>query len=329
MVLAVVRHTDRQVTLDDIRDARARIADRVHRTPMLSSQTLSGMLGARVLLKAENLQKTGSFKARGATNAVRLLGPEARARGIVTISAGNHAQAVAYAAAPEGLRCVVVMPRTAVPGKVAACRAFGAEVVLHGAGTREAFAHFEDLVAREGLIPVHPFDNPDVIAGAGTVGLEILEDVSDPSLVVVPIGGGGLIGGIATALRGLRSRARIVGVEPAGSSAMRAALNAGRPVVLDRIESIADGLGAPAVSERTLDLARRLVDEVVLTSDDEILQSLRLLLERVKLLVEPAGAAGLAALLGGQVPAASWAGGSIIIVLSGGNADLQRLKEWL
>ncbi|MGQ0548872.1 MAG: threonine ammonia-lyase [Armatimonadota bacterium] len=317
--------SDRPITLDAIRSARARIADRVHRTPMFSSRTLSAMLGARVFLKAENLQKTGSFKPRGATNAVRLLGQQARARGVVTISAGNHAQAVAYAAAPEGLRCVVVMPTSAVPGKVTACRAFGAEVVLHGTTAREAFAHFEDLQRREGLIPVHPFDDPDVIAGAGTVGLEILEDVPGASLVVVPIGGGGLIGGIASALRGMGSRARIVGVEPVGSNAMRAALDAGRPVAIERIDSIADGLGAPAVSTRTLDLARRLVDDVVTVPDADIAAALRLLLERTKLLVEPAGAAGLAALLGGRVRGT----GSIVIVLSGGNADLQRLKEWM
>ena len=313
------------VTLDAIREARARIADRVHRTPMFSSQTLASMLGAPVFLKAENLQKTGSFKPRGATNAVRLLGPEARARGIVTISAGNHAQAVAYAAAPEGLRCVVVMPTSAVASKVAACRAFGAEVVLHGATAGEAFAHFEELQQREGLIPVHPFDDPNVITGAATVGLEIYEDVPDASLVVVPIGGGGLIGGIASALRGLGSHARIVGVEPVGSNAMRAALDAGRPVAVERINSIADGLGAPAVSARTLDLAQRLVDDVITIPDSDIAAAVRLLLERAKLLVEPAGAAGLAALLGGHLRAA----GSVVIVLSGGNADLQRLKEWL
>ncbi len=317
--------SERPITLAKIQAARARIADRVHRTPMFSSETLSRQLGAPVFLKAENLQKTGSFKPRGATNAIRLLGPEARARGIVTISAGNHAQAVAYAAAPEGIRCVVVMPSGAIPSKVAACRAFGAEVVLHGT-TREAFTRFEELQAREGLIPVHPFDNPDVIAGQGTVGLEILEEVPDASLVVVPIGGGGLISGVATALRALNAQVRIVGVEPVGSNAMRAALDAGRPVALDRIDSIADGLGAPAVTARTLEMTQRLVDEVVLVADSDIVAAMRLLLERAKLLVEPAGAAGLAALLGGQV---SGRGGSIVIVLSGGNADLGRLKEWL
>lgn len=291
---------------------------------MFSSQTLSQRLGAPVFLKAENLQKTGSFKPRGATYAVRRLSPESRARGIVTISAGNHAQAVAYAAAAEGIRCVVVMPAAAVQSKVEATRAFGAEIVLHGT-PREAFVRFEELQREQGLVPVHPFDDPDVIAGQGTVGLEIAEDVPDASLVVVPIGGGGLLGGIATALRGLGARTRIVGVEPTGSAAMHTALAAGRPVPLDRIESIADGLGAPAVTERTLHLVQRLVDDVVLVTDAEIVDSMRVLLERLKLLVEPAGAAGLAAVLAGRV---SRSGGSIVVVLSGGNVDLARLKVW-
>jgi threonine ammonia-lyase medium form len=314
-----------RVTIADIRDARARIADRVHRTPMLTSQTLARTAGAPVFLKAENLQKTGSFKPRGATNAIRLLRPEARERGIVTISAGNHAQAVAYAAGPEHIRCVVVMPAGAVQSKVAACRAYGAEVILHGTMS-EAWAMFERLQVEQRLVPVHPFDHPDVIAGQGTVGLEIQEDVPDATLVVVPIGGGGLISGIATALRGLNAPARIVGVEPRGSNAMRAALRVGHPVRLERIDSIADGLGAPAVSDRTLDIVRRHVDDVVEVTDDEILEAMRLLLERAKLLVEPAGAAGVAALLAGRVQPGS---GPVVAVLSGANVDLERLKGWL
>ncbi len=317
--------SDGAPTLADVREARLRIADRVHRTPMLSSRTISARVGATIFLKAENLQKTGSFKVRGATNAVRRLPPEARTRGIVTISAGNHAQAVAYAAAAEGIPCTVVMPAGAVQSKVAATRAFGAEVLLHGT-SREAFGLFEELQQSRGLLPVHPFDDPDVIAGQGTVGLEIAEDVPDASLVVAPIGGGGLIGGVATALRGLGVRARIVGVEPTGSTAMRSALAAGRPVPLDRLDSIADGLAAPSVSRRTLGIAQRLVDEVVLVTDEEIVEAMRFLLERGKLLVEPAGAAGLAAVLGGHVRSQ---GGSAVVVLSGGNVDLDRLKAWL
>jgi threonine dehydratase len=320
-----VEASDRVPTLADVQAARRRIADRVHRTPMLSSQTLTVRMGAPVFLKAENLQKTGSFKARGATNAVRRLPSEARTRGIVTISAGNHAQAVAYAAAAEGIRCTVVMPAAAVQSKVAATRAFGAEVVLHGT-PREAFERFGVLQREEGLVPVHPFDDPDVIAGQGTVGLEIAEDVPDVSLVLVPIGGGGLISGIATALRGLGAQTRIVGIEPVGSTAMRSALDAGRPVALDRLDSIADGLGAPSVSVRTLQIVQRLVDDVVLVTDVEIIQAMRFLLERSKLLVEPAGAAGLAAVLNAHV---LHRGGPIVVVLSGGNVDLDRLKGWL
>ncbi|MCL6553464.1 MAG: pyridoxal-phosphate dependent enzyme [Firmicutes bacterium] len=313
-----------EVTIDAVRAAAARIADRVHRTPLWRSETLSRRVGAPVWLKAENLQKTGSFKARGATNAVRRLPHDARARGIVTISAGNHAQAVAYAAQPEGLRCVVVMPATAAQSKVAACRGYGAEVVLHGT-VADAFAHYEALVRDEGLTPVHPFDHPDVIAGQGTVGLEIAEDLPDAGLVLVPVGGGGLISGIAVALRGVGMGARLVGVEPETSNAMRQALAAGRPVPVTPA-SIADGLGAPAVSARTLEIVRHLVDEVVEVRDDEIVAAIRVLLERTKLLVEPAGAAGLAALLAGRVQAD---GAPVVVVLSGGNVDLERVRTWL
>ncbi len=310
--------------LADVLEARARISDRVHRTPSLSSLTFARQFGVPVFLKAENLQKTGSFKVRGATNAMRRLPAEARARGIVTISAGNHAQAVAYAASAEQVRCVVAMPATAVQAKVDATRAFGAEVVLHGS-MREAFAIYERLQHEQGLVPVHPFDDPDVIAGQGTVGLEIAEDVPDVATVIVPVGGGGLISGIAIALRGLGRPVRIIGVEPLGSAAMHSALAAGRPVRLETLDSIADGLGAPSVSERTLRIVTQSVDGVVLVSDAEILDAMRLLLERVKLLAEPAGAAGLAALLADQVRPS----GPTVVVLSGGNVDLARLRAWL
>ena len=313
------------VTLADVQDARVRIADRVHRTPTFASETLSRRLGVPVVLKAENLQKTGSFKPRGATNAVRQLPQEARSRGVVTFSAGNHAQALAYAAAAEGVKCTVVMPASAVPSKVDACRAYGAEVVLHGT-PREAMAHFQVLQQTRNLVPIHPFDHPHVIAGQGTVGLEIIEDVPDVSLVIVPIGGGGLISGIATALRGLDVPVRIVGVETTGSNAMRAALASGRPVMLDRIDSIADGLNAPSVTDRTLDIVRRYVDEVVEVTDAALIDAMRFAMERLKLVLEPAGAAGLAALLGGHAGRPT---GRVAIVLSGGNVDLTRLKAWL
>jgi threonine dehydratase len=316
---------NRDPTLTDILAARRRIANAVHRTPLVSSQTLSRRLGVPVSFKVETLQKTGSFKARGATNAVRQLSAEQRRRGIVTISAGNHAQAVAFAAGAEGIPCVVVMPAQASQSKADATRGFGAEVILHG-GVHEAFARYESLQRERGLIPLHPFDDPAVIAGQGTVGVEVLEDAPDASLIVVPIGGGGLITGVAVAARGMGSRARIIGVEPEGSAAMRRALDASRPVRLERVESIADGLGAPAVSERTLRLVQALVDDVVLVSDEAIIDAMRWLLERAKLLVEPAGAAGLAAVLTTLEPPTT---GSVVVVLSGGNVDLARLKAWL
>jgi threonine dehydratase len=312
-------------TLADIHAARRRIADRVHRTPALSSRTLTERLRVPVFLKVETFQKTGSFKARGAVNAVRLLPAEDRARGIVTVSAGNHAQAVAYAAASEGIRCVVVMPAHASASKADATRGFGAEVILHGT-VQEAFALFERLQHERGLVPLHPFDDPAVIAGQGTVGLEILEDVPDASLIIVPVGGGGLLSGVAIAVRESGSRARIVGVEPDDSAAMHRARAAGHPVRLERVGSVADGLGAPSVSERTLRIVGGYADDVVLVSDEEILGALRFLLERQKLLVEPAGAAGLAAALA-RVTMPSR--GSLVVVLSGGNVDLARLKTWL
>jgi threonine dehydratase len=312
-------------TLADIRAAARRIGDRVHRTPALSSRTLTERLGVPVHLKAEIFQKTGSFKARGAVNAVRQLSAADRARGIVTISAGNHAQAVAYAAGADGIRCVVVMPAHASTSKADATRGFGAEVILHGT-VHEAFELYERLQTERGLVPVHPFDDPAVIAGQGTVGLEILEDVPDASLIVVPIGGGGLISGIAIAAKESAAAAHIVGVEPEDSAAMYRACAAGEPVRLERVGSIADGLGAPIVTERTLRIVQEYTDGVVLVTDDEIVAALRFLLERQKLLVEPAGAAGLAAALTRLSMPSS---GSVVIVLSGGNVDLSKLKTWL
>jgi threonine dehydratase len=312
-------------TLADIRAARRRIADRVHRTPTFSSRTLTERFGVPTFLKVETFQKTGSFKARGATNAVRLLSAADRARGIVTISAGNHAQAVAYAAGAEGIRCVVVMPAHASTSKADATRGFGAEVILHGT-VHEAFELYERLQHEHGLVPVHPFDDPAVIAGQGTVGLELLEDVPDAALILIPIGGGGLISGVAIAVRESGARARVVGVEPVESAAMYRARAAGHPVRLDHLGSIADGLSAPAVTDRTLGVVRRYVDDIVLVSDDEIVAALRFLLERQKLLVEPAGAAGLAAAFGRLAMPSQ---GSVVVVLSGGNVDLGRLKTWL
>lgn len=312
------------VDIHDIRAAQQHIDGRVHRTPLLGSRTLSERIGAATLLKVEAFQRTGSFKARGVLNRLRHLSAEERERGLVTVSAGNHAQAVAWGAGLEAVRAVVVMPEHASPAKVEACREYGAEVVLHG-DVFGAFARMQELRDAHGYTLVHPFDDPHVIAGQGTVGAELCEDIPDVDLVVVPVGGGGLISGVAVAVRALHPRARIIGVEPAGAPAVRRALDAGAPVRLEEIATIADGLGAPMTGPVALEHIRALVDDIVTIPDDSIVAALRFLLERCKLLVEPAGAAGVAALLDGTIIAS----GRTAIVLSGGNIDLQRLRTFL
>jgi threonine dehydratase len=314
------------IDIRDIREAQRRLEGRVHRTPVLGSRTLSERTGAATLLKVEAFQRTGSFKVRGVLNRLYHLSDGERERGLVTVSAGNHAQAVAYGAGLEGVRAVVVMPEHASPAKVEACRGYGAEIVLHG-DVFAAFARMEELREQHGYTLVHPFDDVHIIAGQGTVGAEVCEDIPDVDLVVVPVGGGGLLSGVATAVRSLRPRARIIGVEPAGAPAVRRALDAGEPVLLERVDTIADGLGAPVTGPNVLEHVRALVDDVVTVDDASIADALRFLLERCKLLVEPAGAAGVAALLAGTVRAP--VGAHVAVILSGGNIDLPRLRTLL
>lgn len=321
------------VSLDEIRAAGDVVAGRLVRTPLLSvSLPVRGALapgreaGTRVWLKAENLQTTGSFKPRGVLNKLRHLTAEQKQRGLITISAGNHAQALAYAAAAEGLRALVVMPEAASATKVAATRGYGAEVVLHGT-TQQALDKMHELREARGLTLVHPYDDALVIAGQGTVGLEILDDLPDVDVVVVPVGGGGLISGIAAAVKQSRPSARVVGVEPEGAPTITEALRAGRPVRLERIATIADGLTAPVAGQLTLAHVQALVDEMVLVSDEEIADGLRAVMRHAKLVAEPAGAAGVAALLAGRVAAAS--GARAAVVVSGGNVDLARIKQVL
>jgi threonine dehydratase len=318
------------VSLEDVQRASAVIAGRVHRTPLLSATLLGRRVrtgaggGVRLYLKAENLQKTGSFKPRGVLNKLRSLRPEEKRRGLITISAGNHAQALAYGAAAEGLRCVVVMPEGASETKVAASRAYGAEVVIHGT-MHQAFEKVEELREARGLTLVHPFDDPFIIAGQGTVGLEILEDLPDVEVVVVPIGGGGLISGIAAAIKQSRPSTRVIGVEPQGAATLTEALRAGKPVRLASVATIADGLTAPIAGAHTLAHVRAFVDEIVLVSEAELSEGVRAVLQHAKLLAEPAGAAGVAALLAGTVAAQS--GARVAAVLSGGNVDVARLRQ--
>jgi threonine ammonia-lyase medium form len=311
------------IDIADIRDAARYLAGRVHHTPVLGSRTLGAPFGGTLLLKVESLQRTGSFKVRGVLNRLRYLSPAERRTGLVTVSAGNHAQAVAFGAGIAGVRATVVMPEHASPAKAAASRGYGADVVLHG-DVFDAFARMEELREQHGYTLIHPFDDPHIIAGQGTVGLELCDDVPDIDLVLVPVGGGGLISGVATAVRALRPGARIVGVEPVGSAAVSRGLAAGHPVRLTASDTIADGLGAPMTGVHALEHVRAMVDELVTVTDDDIAHALRMILERCKLLVEPAGAAGVAALLSGVVQAAP--GARVAAVLSGGNIDLDRLR---
>jgi threonine dehydratase len=314
------------VTLDDVRAAASRIQDAVRRTPLLRSETLSRLCGCDLHLKVESFQRTGSFKFRGALNRIRTLTSEEKRRGVITVSAGNHAQGLACAAALEGVSSVVVMPEAASPSKLEATCSYGAEVVLHGDVT-QIFAKCAEIQARRDLVFVHAFDEPAIIAGAGTAGLEIAEDLPDADVVVAGVGGGGLLSGVAVAVRALRPEACVIGVEPEGAPKMFRSFAEGRPVRLDRIQTIADGLAAPFAGTQTFAHLRALGAGGVLVTDGEIVAAMRLLLERCKLLAEPAGAAAVAALLAGRIPEA--AGRRVVAVLSGGNVDLARLSGWL
>ena len=310
--------------LADLTAVRARIGDRVHQTPLLSATKIGERVGARLHLKCENLQKTGSFKPRGVLNKISQLSDDERAAGVVTISAGNHAQALAWAATHLGVTATVVMPAAASRTKADASRAYGAEVVLHGT-VFEAFEKARELERDRGLTFIHPFDDPHIIAGAAGVGLEIVEQLDDVATIVVPIGGGGLIAGVAAAAKLSKPDVRVFGVEPEGAAAMRASVDAGRPVQLDVVNTIADGLAPPMAGELNYEYVERYVDDVVLVSDDEIRAAMEPLYTRARLVVEPSGAAALAALLAGRIPITP--SDQVVAVLSGGNVDASRLAS--
>jgi len=327
--------TDRAVTLAAIEAARQALAGRVQRTPLLSSRTAASVVrdasavaiaDGRLYVKAEHLQTTGSFKVRATRTKVAALTPEERTAGIITLSAGNAAQAYAWAARDVGVRATVVMPAAAVRSKVEACLGYGAEVVLHGAHVGETWERVQELTTERGLVYCHPFDDPHVIAGNGSVGLEILDDLPDVDVVVVGVGGGGLISGVAAALKESRPGVRVYGVEPEGSNALTLALERNEIVAISPV-SVADGLGAPFAGERTLPMVRRYVDEIVLLDDARILGGMRFAAERMKQVLEPAGAAALAAALYGRIPLAD--GERVCVVASGGNADIGRFGELL
>ncbi|MEX1172452.1 MAG: threonine/serine dehydratase [Chloroflexota bacterium] len=325
----------RDVSLAEVEAAAQRLRGVVHRTPVLTSATAATWIlaatGVRIAdgalaMKAEHLQKTGSFKARGMTNRIATLTTEARERGAITLSAGNAGQAYAWAGRAAGVPVTVVMPLAAVRSKVEACMAYGARVILHGEDVGETFAEMGRIRDSEGLTFVHPFDDPAVIAGNGTVGLELVDDVPDVDVVVVGVGGGGLISGVAAAVKARRPTARVVGVEPEGSNAMSLAWEAGEVVTIQP-RSVADGLGAPFAGAWTLAMTRRHLDAIVLVDDATILAGLRFALERCKQVLEPAGAAALAAVLAGKVPIRD--GERVAVVLSGGNVETGRLGEFL
>jgi threonine dehydratase len=326
---------ERIVSLDEVRAARRRITGLVHRTPMFASSTAARLIREsggpaladdRLYVKAEHLQKTGSFKARGLSNRVATLTDEQSRRGVITLSAGNAAQAYAWAGRTAGVAVTVVMPIAAVPSKVEACLDYGAEVVLHGADVGETFAEMERIRDERGLTFVHPFDDPEVIAGHGSIGLEVLEDLPAVDVVVVGVGGGGLISGIAAAIKESRPATRVYGVEPIESNAMQLALEAGH-IVRIQPRSVADGLGAPFAGEWTLAMCRRYLDGIVLLDDPTILAGVRFAIERMKQGLEPAGAAALSAVLFGRVPIKD--GERVCVVASGGNVDVGRLGELL
>ncbi len=307
----------------EVEAAYEAVRTHVHRTPMLTSATLSRLTGSTVLLKAENLQKTGSFKARGGTNAVLALSTAEKRRGVIVVSAGNHGAGVAYGARMAGVRATVLMPEGAMRSKIAAVEGYGAVVRL--VDHMRLMESMEAIRQDEGQVFIHPFDNRCVIAGQGTVGLEVFEQVPDVEVVVVPIGGGGLISGIAAYIKRKRQSVAIVGVEPSGSNVVSQSLAAKHPLALKHFHSIADGLNAPWSGPNSLSLIQELVDDVVTVEDDAILAAMSIVLERTKLLVEPAGAAGVAALLQGVVPRAK--SRRVVVILSGGNVDLTRLES--
>ena len=311
------------VTLADVQATRERIRSYVHRTPVLTSRQVDERTGARVFFKCEIFQKVGAFKARGAFSRLTLLSPAERSRGVVAFSSGNHAQAVALAARELGVRATIVMPKDAPALKVTATRGYGAQVVLYdrlGGENREAIAR--RIVEEEGAVLVPPFDDDAVIAGQGTLALELLEDVPDLEILVTPCGGGGLLSGCAVAARGLRPEIRLWGVEPEAGDDMKRSLTAEKPVEIPLPATIADALQTTRPAERTLAVVRALTEGILTVSDLELRRAMAFLAARMKLVVEPGGAAAFAALLHGRVPGTE--GRRVGVVLSGGNADPDR-----
>jgi threonine dehydratase len=314
---------DRGLTLALIREAHARIRDKIHRTPVMTSETLDRLTGYRLYFKCENLQKVGAFKARGATNAVLLLTDEEAARGVVTHSSGNHAAALARAAGLRGIPAYIVMPNNAPAAKQAAVRRYGGEIVLcePTLAARESTAR--EVMAKTGAVFIHPYDDLRVMAGQGTSAIELLEDVPDLDMILCPVGGGGQLSGVAVAAKGLKPDIRIIGVEPAGADDAARSLKAGRIIPVTDPKTIADGLKT-SLGEKPFAEIVRLVDDIVTVQEESIVRAMRLIWEVLKIIVEPSGAVAFAALIEGRLTPAGGAA-RIGIILSGGNLDLERL----
>lgn len=312
------------ITLQDIQKAREGIREFIYLSPMGSSQTLSKATGKKVHLKLENLQMTGAFKERGALWRLLQLSPEERQRGVITASAGNHAMAVAYHSSRLGIRCKVVMPETTPLIKVSSVREYGAEAVLHGNTFDEAFRHSQTLKDESGMVYIHPFNDPWVIAGQGTIGLELLEQAPDLDAVVVPVGGGGLIAGIAIAVKGLNPKIKVIGVEAESWPAMKHSMEQGRIVEVGATETLADGIAVKHVGELTFPIINELVDQMVTVSEEELANAILVLAEREKTIAEGAGAAPLAALLNRKF----WVKEQqVALIVSGGNIDMNMIAR--
>jgi threonine dehydratase len=308
--------TDALLTLDDVYRARERIGDRLHRTPLLTSATLSKRTGADIRFKAELFQRTGAFKPRGVLNKLATLTDEEKERGVISISAGNHAQALAYASAVEGINALVVMWQTASPMKITAARGYGATIDTDAPDIPRAFERLDELIETTGRTLVHPYDDPLVMAGQGTVGVEILEDAPEADVILVPVGGGGLVSGIATAIKGMKPDARVVAIEPEKSRALHESLKAGEPVTVEA-KSIADGLNGPYAGANCVRVCSELGVESVLVTEEALEDAFRFMYGRMKLACEVAGAATAAALLSGAVEVEP--GQTVAAVVSGGN----------
>lgn len=305
-------------------EARARVRPHIKHTPMLTSRILSERTGFDVRLKAEIFQRGGSYKIRGPLNKIPQLSDAEKQAGVICSSAGNHAQGVAIAASVHGIRAIVCMAENATQSKIDATRGYGAEVVLHGTIWDEANEKCKELVKEQGLTYIHPFDDLQLIAGQGTLGLELFEDFPDVDVVVVPIGGGGLISGVSMAIKGLKPSVKIIGVESSGAPAMNLSVSSGSLVTLDKVDCVIDGLKVKRVGENTFRVVQRFVDDLVTLPDAEIFDAMIWIMHHCKLVVEGAAAAPVAALLHGLVKVP--AGSKVACVLSGGNINLDQLK---